>query len=126
LALEDHERLVFQTLVSSMVDALSQRGRGATLGLMLLLLRRFEEIQQRPGDNLFDKLLDLDEEDMTLGGVRWWKAGQLRNLLLQLMLGADEGSSRGLRIVQDLHAEVRFTGILPSQQQMQQRARFAS
>jgi hypothetical protein len=43
-ALEDHERLVFQTLVSSMVDALSQRGRGATRGLMLLLLQRFEEI----------------------------------------------------------------------------------
>jgi hypothetical protein len=32
LALEDHERLVFQTLVISMVGALSQRGRGATLG----------------------------------------------------------------------------------------------
>jgi hypothetical protein len=126
LALENHERLVFQTLVSSMVDTLSQRGRGTTLGLMLLLLRRFEEIQQRPGDTLFAMLLDLNEEDMTVRGVRWWKAGQLRNLLRQLMLGVDEGSSQGLRIVQDLHAEVRITGILPSRQQMQQRARLAS
>jgi hypothetical protein len=61
---------------------------------MLLLLRRFEEIQQRPGHSLLYKVLDLNEEDMTLGGVRWWKAGQLRNLLRQLMLGVDEGSLR--------------------------------
>jgi hypothetical protein len=80
LALEGHERLVFQMLISSMLDALSQHGREQPWAC--------SDVCRRFGDGPATPFWARNVEGMTQGGVRWWKADKFRKLLHHLMLGA--------------------------------------